>query len=113
MLTASQGAIGLRLRFRVTDGTGKAYDLTPFVGETVEVLAAPPSGATRTWTAAIDGDPPNGEILYTTEEGDLDQFGLWEIQAHVLKAGATGADPPELEGRSSIVRLRVDGRLDA
>lgn len=116
MLTTTQGAIGLKLRFRITGGGGATnpVDLTPFVGggSTLEIVAQPPTGPERTWAATIDGDPTSGQLLRTTVEGDLDQFGTWELIAHALKPGATEADPPELDFRSSRARLRVEAALD-
>lgn len=112
MQVVQQDPIGLVLRFKIRGSDGKAVDLTPWVDETVQVLAEPQSGATRTWTAGIAGDPVDGEVVYTTASGDLDRFGRWRLQARLRKAGATEGDPPELDLRSSAAELRVEARLD-
>jgi hypothetical protein len=73
---------------------------------TIELLATRPSGASTTWTAVLDGDGTDGLVAYLTQADDLDEVGLWSIQAHVILAdgsefhGPAGRMPvePTLEG---------------
>jgi hypothetical protein len=69
----------------------------------VQVIAERPSGTGSTWAGAIH-DAPNGLVRYTTLAGDLNEVGLWRIQARAVVAGK--------DLRGPIGTLRVEPKLD-
>ena len=64
--------IGLRIKLKLN------IDLT--AGGTVSVVALKPDGTSVTWVAVIE-DAAAGLIYYDTLSGDLDQAGLWKVNA--------------------------------
>jgi hypothetical protein len=48
-----------------------------------------PDGSTGAWTATIVGGAPT-YMHYVTQAGDLDQNGIWQLQAYVILGGAVG-----------------------
>lgn len=52
-------------------------DLSNF--DTAKILYEKPSGTTGEWTASVDGT----EVIYITKENDIDEVGLWTLQAQV------------------------------
>ena len=61
-----------------------------------KILAEKPSGQSVEWTASLEGTTA---IKYTIQAGDLDQEGIWMIQAYV--------EMPGWQGRGDSVRLEV------
>lgn len=54
---------------------------------TLEIMYKKPDGIEGKWTAIID--PTNAKrILYTTTDDDIDQPGLWTVQARVSGGGS-------------------------
>lgn len=66
----------------------------------------PVSGTTGSWTASVD-DGPNGLCHYTTLEDNLDEVGIWKLQAVHYPVGSNDGVP------GSIVRLEVKERNKA
>lgn len=48
-----------------------------------------PDGETGAWTAAIVGGQPM-YMHYVTQYGDLDQNGIWQLQAYAVVGGNAG-----------------------
>lgn len=73
-----------------TSDFGTVVDLD--VGEdisdatTLQIKAKKPSGATTTWTATLEG---TSTVRYVLESGDLDQDGIWLLQARVVSPDGT------------------------
>lgn len=63
---------------------------------TRKILVETPSGVSREWVASIEGLT---SIKYTIQEGDLDEAGVWMLQAYV--------EMPGWKGRGSSVMLDV------
>lgn len=55
-----------------------------------------PSGTTGFWAATLVG---TSRISYTTESGNLDEDGVWSLQAYIVTASGTW--------RGETVKLRV------
>lgn len=55
-----------------------------------------PGGTVSYWAADLVG---TSRLSYTTESGDLDEDGVWSLQAYVVTAGGTW--------RGETVKLRV------
>lgn len=51
-----------------------------------EINYRKPSGATGTWGATMIG---NDQVTYTTTVNDIDEPGVWNLQAKVVKSGVT------------------------
>ncbi len=84
--TVQQFNVGTTIRIALKRQDGSAFDLT---GATVlELWARKPSGRNAVWAAFVDGPATDGAVAYVTGGGDLDEHGSWEIQAHVITAGA-------------------------
>lgn len=63
-----------------------ATSLTLTGATAVEVKVQKPSGATQTWVGAIDPLDATS-IQYVTVLGNLDEVGLYEVQAHAIVGG--------------------------
>jgi hypothetical protein len=59
-----------------------AVDLS--TATTLEMVFLKPSGTKVTQTAALSGDGTDGKIRYVSVSGDLDETGVWDLQAHVV-----------------------------
>jgi hypothetical protein len=77
-----QHNIGTTIRMRLKDQAGEPLDLTD--ATTVEIWVRKTSGATAVWPAVVSGAPTEGVLEHATIAGDLDEFGRWEIQGHVV-----------------------------
>ena len=91
-----QGDIGTILRLTVKDGTD-AIDLS--AATTKEIVLRKPSGSMVTKDATFTTDGSDGQIQYTTVADDLDEAGIWRIQARVVLLGGTW--------RTDIARFEV------
>ncbi len=76
--------IGTKFQITVYDGTS-VVDVT---GGTKNIIFKKPGGTVVTHTAS-DEDATNGVISYTTVDGDLDEIGIWRIQAKITTAGGS------------------------
>ena len=93
--------IGTALRVTLYD-CDVVVDLTGI--STAEIVLQGPDEISQTFTASVyQGDPTLGIIEYLTQANDLDQEGLWKIQAHVVI--------PTGEWRSDIEKFRVYANL--
>lgn len=82
------------------DDIGTVIDLD--AGEDVSAASSlriyytKPSGTISFWTATLQG---TSLLRYTVQSGDLDEAGVWALQARVVTAGGTW--------RGETVKLRV------
>ena len=53
------------------------------------IIFKKPSGTTVDQAASFDSDGVDGKLYYTTVSGDLDEDGIWKIQAKVIITGQT------------------------
>jgi len=53
----------------------------------MEIEVSKPSGATETWTAALEG---TNYLKYVVQAGDLDEAGTWKLQASIVTPAWTG-----------------------
>lgn len=103
MLKVTQNQVGFVVRVRLIDQDGVVIPLTD--ATELEILASPPRGATKSWTAtAVDGDAA-GILGYTTIAGDLAEFGVWRLQPHLVTA--------LLDVRGQAQEFEVEVALDA
>lgn len=85
-----EGDIGTIFTINLTD-CDVAVDLTGHTS--LQIIFAKPDGTSVTKTASDSGTPTDGIITYTTISGDLDQDGVWRIQAKVtIPAGTFSSD---------------------
>lgn len=77
------GDIGTVYKQTLED-SGTAIDISG--ASAMQFLVLKPDGTTATWTAAFDTDGTDGVIKYTTVADDLDQAGVWYIQAKITFA---------------------------
>ena len=106
MQRVQQGSIGVRFVAELVDQNGKALDLAGF--DELELVFLPPKGAARVFEATVSGETTNGLLEYTSAAGDLDQFGRWRYQPHVVESG----DPPVREHRGLAIEFEVVENLD-
>jgi len=78
---------------------GTVFRLTVYSGRTVadlsgattkEILFLKPSGELITKSASFTTSGSDGKIQYATVANDLDESGLWKIQAHVALLNWSG-----------------------
>lgn len=78
--------IGTVFRGTVQDGTS-VVDISG--ATTIQILFKPSGAATRTKTAVLTGDGTDGQMQYTTVDGDLNVDGVWEWQGQVVLPAGT------------------------
>lgn len=66
----------------VTVNVATGLDLT--TAETTTLLVRQPDGTEVEWAAAVDGDATDGNLTYTTVDGDLPRRGAYKLQAYVV-----------------------------
>ncbi len=94
--------VGTEIRLRITDG-GVPVDLS--TASELAILLRKPSGAVLRKDASAVGDPSNGGIHCYTLADDLDEEGLYLVQAKISL--------PAWSGHSDSRRLRVYANVDA
>ena len=92
--------IGTKFLFTVKDGDSTT-DISG--ASTKQIHFRKPSSSTLTKTASFETDGSNGQMYYTTVDGDIDEVGEWEAQVF-LDWGAS-------EFRSNVVRFHVYNNL--
>lgn len=96
-----QDDIGRVLEFVVTEG-GAPKDIS--TATVLELRIEKPSGASDSVTPAFIDDGSDGELDYTTAEGDLDEAGTYRFQIVVTMPAGTF--------HSSIVSDRVRENIE-
>lgn len=79
MLVIVQNQVGAVVRVRMLDQDGNPVSLAG--ATTLEILARPPRGPAKVWAAA---EVAEGVLGYTTQAGDLAEFGQWRLQGHLV-----------------------------
>ena len=77
--------IGTTFSITVKDcisGTATPFNLSSATD--LELIFNSPSGVVKTKTASFVTDGSDGKIKYITVDGDLDEVGLWRLQARVV-----------------------------
>ena len=77
-----KNAVGVRFDVRIVDQDNVAVDLT--TATTKQILLQKPDGAVLTKTATLIG---LNLLRYTTQGTDLDEAGLWHVQANIFIPG--------------------------
>jgi uncharacterized protein YfaS (alpha-2-macroglobulin family) len=81
----SVGDVGVALDFTVTDEDGDAIDLS--LATLLRYRITKQDGTLLTKTPSFVTDGTDGQLRYSTQTGDIDQAGLWRIQAYVEVSG--------------------------
>ncbi len=85
--------IGTTLRTTIKNGAA-VVDISG--ATTKDIKLKKPAGTVLTKPGVFTTDGTNGQLEYVTVSGDLDEDGVWEIQAHViLPAGNWHSDIKE------------------
>lgn len=91
------GDIGTVIRVTITEN---GSPLNVAGASTKEIVLFKPSGAVVVKAAAFTTNGADGQIQYTTLAGDLDDVGVWYVQARVvLGAGTWTTDRGPVEVR--------------
>ena len=78
--------IEITAKKRDADRTLSVRDIS---GQTaLSILAEPPSGTVKTFTAALTTDGTDGKFQYATVSGDLDESAIWKIQGKVTEGSS-------------------------
>lgn len=88
--------IGTDIEVTVRDGAS-AVDISAATAKYLNFYK--PSGGSVAKSATLSSDGTNGKMKYTTVSGDLDEVGIWKLQAY-LELGAW-------KGHSSTVSFEV------
>lgn len=75
------GDVGTIFLVTIKDENDTVVDVSTSVGKTL--IFKKPDGTILSKTASFSTDGTNGEIQYTTIDGDLDLHGKWAIQAFI------------------------------
>lgn len=94
------GDIGTTFRVLVKDGSD-VVDISS--ATTKQILFTKPSTDTLTKDASFTTDGSDGLIEYDTLSGDLDESGIWKIQAYLVLSGGSW--------HSDIAIFKVHGNL--
>jgi len=95
------GDIGTIFEVTVKDEAGVAVNLSS--ATTKEILLQKPDKTVLTKTASFKTTGTDGIITYTLSSGDINQNGIWSIQAHVIL--------PSGEWHSSVEAFEVLGNI--
>lgn len=79
------GDVGIRLTIEVIDQAGDPVDLG--TADVLTVKLGKPSGETLDLTGELLNNGADGKLYYITADGDLDEDGVWTIQAKVEVGG--------------------------
>ena len=71
-MSISESDVGVKFKLN----TGK--DIS--AADSYDIHYKKPSGTTGTWTGTVED---SNYVVYTTVSGDLDESGVWEVQAYV------------------------------
>lgn len=77
------GQIGLNIIYQVQDANGQPRDISSFT--TTELIFLKPNRTKLIVPVDFQGDGTDGELVYVTEEGDLEPYGTFEVQSHLAK----------------------------
>lgn len=99
----AQDFVGATLRATIRED-GSAVDLSAATVKQLKLRK--PSGTVVTKTADFTTDGSDGKIEYTTEDGDLDTAGDWQLQPYLELPGWQGHT-------RNKVGFRVKGNLAA
>ena len=80
--------IGTVFRITVydTDSSGTASVLNISAATTLQIIFRKPNGTSLTKTAAFTTDGADGQMQYTTVDGELDTAGTWNIQSYIVSS---------------------------
>lgn len=73
------GDVGTQFTITILDQDDVAVDLSGY--STKQLIFTKPGGTSLTKTASFATDGTDGIIQYTSIAGDLDEAGIWQIQA--------------------------------
>lgn len=91
------GDSGTEIILKVREG-GRRMDLS--AATTTRLVLTKPDGNVLVRDASLLTDGKDGALLYVTGPGEIDQPGLWHVQAELVVAGWSG--------RTSRAALRVE-----
>ena len=74
--------IGTQFKVTVKDEDSVVVDLSS--ASTLQLIFQKPSGDKLTTTASLINDGTDGLIQYITVSGDIDECGIWQMQARVV-----------------------------
>ncbi len=96
-----KGDIGTIIELTIKDGT----IIVDISGATTKQIffRKPDETTVLTKTGTLTTDGTDGKVRYTTISGDLDEVGVWQVQAHVIT--------PAGEWRSDIKDMSVHDNL--
>lgn len=95
------GNIGTVFRLTIKDCDGTAVNVS--AASAKQIVFKTPSGVVKTRTASFTTDGTDGKIQYATAGSDLDEAGVWRMQALVTIGGGTFY--------SSVVEFTVKANL--
>ena len=91
------GAAGVTITLTVTEKCVPA-DLS--AAAYMAFIFRRPSGSSFVRSVTLETDGKDGKLIYTTEAGDLDEAGEWQVQARVTLGG--------FDGPTEVVKFLVD-----
>ncbi len=97
-----KGDIGTVIEITLKNGA-TPVDISGATTKSIK-LKKPVSATVLTKAAAFTTDGTDGKLQHTTISGDLDEVGVWEVQAYVVLAGGTWS--------SNIVDMSVFDNVD-
>jgi hypothetical protein len=93
---------GLQFKITILQCNGTIKDIS--YATTKQIIFEKPSGTIVTKTATFFTDGTDGIIYYNTVDGDLDEEGIWHLQARIAAIND--------DKRSDVVHFRVRDILE-
>jgi hypothetical protein len=88
MPTPQEGAIGVKIVFRCTDGAAPVNAVNIASATVKRLIFKKPNGSFQTVDAIFETDGSDGLLSYTTLDATfLTPYGTWQVQAYVEKPG--------------------------
>jgi hypothetical protein len=99
--TIHQNDVGTILKVCVKDTDGAVVDIS--TATTKQIILQKPDETTLTCNCSFYTDGTDGIIQYITQDGDLDQAGIWLLQTYIVMSGD--------EFRSGVISFKVRRNL--
>jgi len=93
--------VGLQFKITIKTCDGTAKDISYAV--TKQFLFRKPSGTSMTKTADFFTDGTDGILIYNTVDGDLNEEGLWQLQARISAAND--------DKKTDVIRFKVHDNI--
>jgi hypothetical protein len=88
MAEVQESTAGVLIEFVVLDDAGAPLDISG--ASTKKLYFRKPNGITISKDAEYTTNGADGKLQFSTTANDLSPYGLWQVQAYLIKSGLDG-----------------------